>query len=106
MDHILANKAVFKEATGGAAVAAAVTSVALANHRQGEAALIAGGVAVIAGILSATTTPEADIRSWDNLPRYLTFAPLQLPPGPAWQYCIGGVATPTEPSSSAPACAR
>ncbi|HTD68258.1 MAG TPA: hypothetical protein VK846_17170 [Candidatus Limnocylindria bacterium] len=81
MDHILANKAVFKDATGGAAIAAAATSVGLAHHRQGEAALIAGGVAIVAGILSATTTPEADTRSWDNLPRYLSFAGLDLPPG-------------------------
>ena len=81
MDHILANKAVFKDATGTAAIAAAATSVGLAHHRQDEAALIAGGVAVIAGILSATTTPEADTRAWDSLPRYLSFAALELPPG-------------------------
>ena len=81
MDHILANKAVFKDVTGGTAVAAAVTGVALAHHGSGEAALVAGGVALVAGILSATTTPEADIREWDNLPRYLTFAALELPPG-------------------------
>jgi tetratricopeptide (TPR) repeat protein len=81
MDHILANKAVFKDATGTAAIAAGATAVGLAHHRQGEAALIAGGVAIVAGILSATTTPEADIRAWDNLPRFLTFAALELPPG-------------------------
>ena len=78
---ILANKAVFKDATGGAAMAAAATSVGLMHHRQGEAALIAGGVAVVAGLLSATTTPEADIRAWEALPRYLSFAALELPPG-------------------------
>ncbi len=81
MDHILANKAVFKDVTGGTAVAAAVTGVALAHHGSGEAALVAGGVALVAGLLSATTTPEADIRTWDNLPRFLTFAALELPPG-------------------------
>jgi hypothetical protein len=81
MDHILANKAVFKNATEGAAGVAGVTAIGLAHHRQGEAALIAGGVALVAGILSATTTPEADIRAWDNLPRFLTFAALELPPG-------------------------
>jgi tetratricopeptide (TPR) repeat protein len=81
MDHILANKAVFKDAMGTTAIAAGATSLGLAAHRQGEAALIAGGVAVVAGLLSATTTPEADIRAWDNLPRYLSFAALELPPG-------------------------
>lgn len=80
MDHILANKAVFKTATGAAAIAAGATSIALANNR-GNGALIAGGVAIVAGILSATTTPEADIRAWENLPRYLSFAALELPPG-------------------------
>jgi hypothetical protein len=40
----------------------------------------------LAGLLtkavSAATTPAADTRSWDNLPRYLTFACVPLPPGP------------------------
>jgi hypothetical protein len=89
MDHILANKAVFKEATTTAAIAAAATSVALTGgpDRRGrppvpnEAALVVGGIAVVAGVLAATTTPEADVRYWDSLPRYLTFAPLELPAG-------------------------
>jgi tetratricopeptide (TPR) repeat protein len=81
MDHVLANKAVFKSATGTAAIAAGATSVGLATHGQGEAALVAGGVALVAGLFSAATTPEADIRAWDNLPRYLSFAALELPPG-------------------------
>jgi tetratricopeptide (TPR) repeat protein len=81
MDHVLANKAVFKDAAGNVAVAAGVTSLALAANNQGDAALIAGGVALVAGIFSAATTPEADIRTWDNLPRYLSFAALELPPG-------------------------
>lgn len=31
---------------------------------------------------TAVTTPAADIRAWSNLPRYLSFASLSLPPGP------------------------
>lgn len=81
MDHILANKAVFKDVTGGTAIAAAMTGVALADHREYEGALIAGGVAVLAGLLSAATVPAADIRAWDGLPRYLTFSALELPAG-------------------------
>lgn len=88
MDHILANKAVFKDATTATAIAAGVTSLALLNPSDmrrhghpGEAALIAGGIAAVAGVLAATTQTEADIRSWDNLPRYLSFAALELPPG-------------------------
>jgi hypothetical protein len=43
------------------------------------AGLLAAGV--ISKLISAATTPEADIRSWDNLPRYLSFASLSLPAG-------------------------
>jgi len=89
MDHILANKAVFKDVTTGTAIAAGATSLMLGDPRTmlqhgnpGEAALIAGGIAAVAGVLAATTSPEADIRAWDNLPRYLTFAALELSPGP------------------------
>ena len=32
-------------------------------------------------LVSAASTPEADTRAWDNLPRYLSFACLPLPPG-------------------------
>jgi hypothetical protein len=88
MDHILANKAVFKDVTKGVAIAGGVTSFMLADPNQiarrgypSEAALIAGGVAAVAGALNLATKTEADIRAWDNLPRYLTFAPMQLPPG-------------------------
>ncbi|HWQ90442.1 MAG TPA: hypothetical protein VN673_02135, partial [Clostridia bacterium] len=42
------------------------------------------GVA-LAGLLSKTisaaATPEADTRTWNNLPRYLSFASLPLAPG-------------------------
>ena len=36
---------------------------------------------MISKIVSATTTPAADIRAWDNLPRYLGFASVTLPAG-------------------------
>lgn len=81
MDHILANKAVFKSATGGAAMAGAIASAGLAVNNKGEAALVVGGIALVAGLLSAATTPDADIRAWESLPRYLTFAALELPAG-------------------------
>jgi len=80
MDHILANKAVFKSATGAAAVVAGATSIALAGNK-GNGAWIAGGIAIAAGLISAATTPEADIRMWETLPRYLSFAAIELPPG-------------------------
>jgi len=87
MDHILGNKAVFKTATdiagnvaligGGAAIVSGNGRDATAN--QVGAGLLAAGV--ISKLFSAATTPEADVRSWDNLPRYLSFANLVLPPG-------------------------
>ena len=27
-------------------------------------------------------TPQADTRSWENLPQYISFAAIELPPGP------------------------
>jgi hypothetical protein len=36
---------------------------------------------ILKGVSSATT-PAADIRAWDNLPHYLSFACLPLAPGP------------------------
>ncbi len=81
MDHILANKAVFKNAANVIGDAAIISSVALAGHREGEAALAVAGVAIISKILSGAANAEADIRAWDTLPRYLSFAALELPPG-------------------------
>lgn len=87
MDHILGNKAVFKSATdiagdvaligGGAAIVSGGGRDATANE-VGVGLLAAG---VISKIFSAATTPQADVRAWDNLPRYLSFANLGLPPG-------------------------
>jgi hypothetical protein len=84
MDHILANKAVFKSATDAAGTAALVGgTIAASQHnrtsQQVGIGLIAAGV--MAKMVSAATTPAADIRAWDNLPRYLGFAALRVPPG-------------------------
>ena len=49
-----------------------------------DEALVCGAFA-LAGLISkgisAATTPQADTRSWDNLPRYISFANLELAPG-------------------------
>jgi hypothetical protein len=42
--------------------------------------LLAAGI--ITKLVSAATVPAADIRAWDNLPHYLSFACLALAPGP------------------------
>lgn len=87
MDHILANKAVFKSTTDSVGDAAIVSGTILAGagHRGNSAADEVGAGLVIAGlvskIFSAATTPEADTRMWDNLPQFLSFAQLALPAG-------------------------
>jgi hypothetical protein len=85
MDHILANKAVFKSATeiaGNVALIGGLTAAAVSHDRttQGVGLGIAAA-GVISKIVSAATTPEADIRAWNNLPRFLSFACLPLAPG-------------------------
>jgi hypothetical protein len=84
MDHVLGNKAVFKTTTdvaGTAAIIGGAIAASQGNHTAQNVGwgLIAAGV--VTKIFSAATTPAADTRSWDNLPRYLSFANLSLPPG-------------------------
>jgi hypothetical protein len=86
MDHVLANKAVFKKATdvaGTAAIVGGATTAIVSGNQTGEAVglgLVAAGL--ITKVFSSSTTPAADTRAWDNLPRYLSFAALRLAPGP------------------------
>ena len=86
MDHILGNKAVFKKTTdiaGDAALIGGLTTAAVSGDRTAQE--IGLGVAlagVVSKVVSAATTPEADTRAWDNLPRYLSFADLEVAPGP------------------------
>jgi hypothetical protein len=107
MDHILGTKAVFKRNTevagdlalAGSAIAAdnvykekrkVVTDergrqrvVTETEKDQGNEnlALGLGALGIISKIASAATQTRADTRTWDNLPQYLSFAALQLPPG-------------------------
>ena len=85
MDHILGNKAVFKKTTdvvGNVALVGGLSTAAFSDNRTAQQ--VGLGVA-LAGLLSkgisAATTPQADTRSWDNLPRYISFANLELAPG-------------------------
>jgi hypothetical protein len=85
MDHILGNKAVFKKSTdviGNVALIGGLSTAALSDNRTAQQ--VGLGVA-LAGLISkgisAATTPQADTRSWDNLPRYISFANLELAPG-------------------------
>ena len=91
MDHILGNKAVFKSGAGAVGDVALVGSmVAAQNIRRMDgthsrdaqnAALGLAAISIISKIASSATTPDADTRAWDNIPQYLSFAALRLPPG-------------------------
>lgn len=87
MDHVLANKAVFKSATDTAGNVGIISGAVLAGTQQGRhsAADEVGLGLLLAGlaskIISASTTPEADVRTWDNLPQFISFATLELPVG-------------------------
>lgn len=85
MDHVLANKAVFKSATdtaGDVALIGGLTTAAASDNStvQGVGLGIALAGLISKGI-SAATTPEADTRTWDNLPRFISFATMKLSPG-------------------------
>jgi hypothetical protein len=86
MDRILANKAVFKGATDAAGNAALIGGAILASQ-QGQHSSVdeVGAGLLVAGLLtkiiSASTTPQADVRSWDNLPQFISFANVRVAPG-------------------------
>lgn len=83
MDHILANKAVFKSSTDTFGNVGIIGGAVLASNRGTQEAglgLLAAGV--LSKVISAATTPRADTRHWNNLPGYLSFATLELAPGP------------------------
>lgn len=82
MDHILANKAVFKSTADNVGNVALLGGAVLASNRDTQAVglgLLAAGL--IGKAVSAATTPKADTRAWDNLPQYISFAQMELPPG-------------------------
>lgn len=87
MDHVLGNKAEFKAATDAAGDAGIIGGAVLAHAGQGRksAADEVGLGLLLAGLaskmLSASTTPEADTRAWDNLPQFISYATMSLPPG-------------------------
>lgn len=84
MDHVLGNKAVFKQASdtvGDVALMGAVVAADRPGRNTDKTALALATVGILSKIASSATTPQADIRSWDNLPQYLSFAALELPPG-------------------------
>jgi hypothetical protein len=85
MDHVLGNKAVFKSTTdtiGNVALIGGLGTAAMSHDRTAQEVGLGIALAgLITKAVSAATTPAADTRSWDNLPHYLSFASVALPPG-------------------------
>jgi tetratricopeptide (TPR) repeat protein len=107
MDYVLGNKAVFKKSADAVGDLALVGAAVAADNIHKEkrrvetdekgrkrvvreeeksdgaetAAIALGAIGVISKIASAATEARADTRTWDNLPQYLSFAALKLPPG-------------------------
>jgi hypothetical protein len=85
MDHVLGNKAVFKSTTdtaGNVALIGGLATAAASNNRTVQGVGLGIALAgLVSKAISAATVPEADTRAWENLPRYLSFACVPLPPG-------------------------
>jgi hypothetical protein len=85
MDHVLGNKAVFKSTTdtvGNMALIGGLATAAASDNRTAQEVGLGIALAgLVSKVVSAATVPTADTRSWDNLPRYLSFASVPLPPG-------------------------
>jgi hypothetical protein len=81
VDYILKGKANFKEGSQVATAALAVGAIAASD--VDKSGITSGALALAAigtAITSALTTPEADTRSWDNLPHSLYLLNLNLSP--------------------------
>ena len=70
------------DVAGTVAVVGGLSTAAMSHDRTAQQVGLGIALAgLVTKIVSAAATPQADIRSWDNLPRYLSFACLELPPG-------------------------
>jgi hypothetical protein len=84
MDHILANKAVFKRTTsaiGDVGIIGGAVMAGTGSHGTQAAGLGLLAFGLLSKAFSASTTPEADTRTWEGLPIFLSFAAIPLPPG-------------------------
>src|SRR5208283_3406711 len=77
--------AVFKSATdtaGNVALIGGLTTAAVSRDRTAQEVGLGIALAGLAAkVVSAATVPAADTRCWGNLPHYLSFASVPLPPG-------------------------
>ena len=85
MDHVLANKAVFKSTADALGDLALISGAVVGAHdfrKHTEASLGLLAFGLLSKLTAAGTRAEADTRVWDNLPNYLTLVVLTLVPGP------------------------
>ena len=85
---ILDGKAEFKEGMGTAGAIGIGSGLGMMNagsRYNDNNMAAAGAIVLLAGLMAhaaaAATTPEADLRFWDNLPDNLHFATLRIPVG-------------------------
>lgn len=82
MDKILKNQAKTKKTTDTAGDIGLVSGLILASNKDTqEIGLGLAAAGLLSKLASAATNPKADTRTWDNLPQFLSFAALNLPPG-------------------------
>jgi hypothetical protein len=85
MDHILGHKAVFKSTTdtvGNVAMIGGLSTAVLSHDRTAQEVGLGIALAgLVTKVVSMAATPQADIRTWDNLPQFISFATLSLPAG-------------------------
>ena len=82
MDLILARKATVKKTADTIGDIGTIPGVVLMDFEDTqEAGLALLGVGLIGKFIGGSVEPQADTRTWNNLPQHLSFASLQLPAG-------------------------
>lgn len=82
MDHVLGRKAVFKESTDALGDAAIISGAILAAETEHtQTGLTVAAVGILSKLIASASNPEADTRTWKNLPQFLTLSPMKLAPG-------------------------
>jgi len=81
VDYILKGKANFKQGTQTAAALFGMGAAFASSQHSDTATGVLIGLSLLSAMISSATTPEADIRLWENLPNSIYLIGLTLPPG-------------------------
>jgi len=88
VDSILEGQARFKETTdtaGDLAIIGGTIALSEGLKHDDDTVATVGGLVALAGLIakgfSASTKPEADVRTWDNLPDRIHIFSIDVPPG-------------------------